>query len=224
MTDVSTSIETLQVKNQPCSKLVRWLISAVVCLIFLIVAMALAIVFSRDRIPKRSDDWIKSITEMPQESRRSFTKISNYPFMAALVSSKPDLFLCSCVILNGRYLLTAANCLSVLFPHLWVRIGTSTWDSDGELHEVERFTIHYNYTTKTFDNNLAVVRTKTEMIFNEFSQPVELISRNMSHVNGTLVGWGNICVFKFFPVRLFKKNEIVDCLDRKHKVKFHVEL
>lgn len=208
MTDVSTSSGTLQLKSQKCPRLVGWLISAIVCLMFLITAMAIAIVFSRSRLPKHTQKWMKMLVleENPLERQEphqtyTFTTINNYPFMAALVSSKPDMFLCSCAILNARHLLTAANCLSVLFPHLWVRIGTSFWDSDGELYEVKGFTIHHNYSSKTFDNNLAVVRTKNEMLFIQSVQLVELMTLNMSNVDGVLVGWGNVYVLCFFLLR-----------------------
>lgn len=203
MTDVSTSVGSLQSNNPTCSKLVGWLISIVVCLLFLIVAMGLAIVFSRNHFPKRitnestKQTFPKNSSESESEKEaphRTFTTINDHPFMAALVSFKPDLFLCSCTILDNRHLLTAANCLSVLFPHLWVRIGSSFWDGGGDLYEVERFTIHHNYSTKTFDNNLAVVRTKSKMVFTQFAQAVEITIRNLSDVDGTLVGWGKVYV------------------------------
>lgn len=199
MTDVATSVE-IPTRRQ-CKKhkeIIGSLISAVVLLTFLIVAIALAFVFSRSKTHKtkpaqeRSENKQEKSNYSTDENFR-MSSLSGYPFMAALYSEKPNVLLCSCAIITKHHLLTAANCFSVLFPRLLVRTGSPLWNERGNVYQVQDVIIHKNYSAINFENNLAIVKVNKTMSFSATTNSAKMeVNADLKEGNTIVMGWGRL--------------------------------
>lgn len=173
------------------SKIKSIIVYSLLIVLFITVALVIAIIY------RGKERFIKQ--ERAERRRLEFEKagrsvnIQEYPFLAAVFSAKPYLFLCTAAILNERHLLTTANCFTVLFPNVIVRTGSSIWRDGGRLYKVERFIIHEEYDSETFDNNLAIVRTESDIIFNNSTQKCRVsheIGKLLERDDAVLLGWG----------------------------------
>lgn len=101
---------------------------------------------------------------------------------------------CGGSIINNRWILTAAHCLTVLFPMRYrVRIGTDD-KKGGKLYKVKSFKIHQQYGEFFVDYDFGLLELAEELTFNERIQPVQLPNIDDDHIAmGTSVlvsGWG----------------------------------
>lgn len=184
LVNASTSYDPPRRKNW--SKIKTILFFAASMIIFVSTALALAVVYNgrQHNKPENTERHLDL-----EKARRSLTT-GRYPFLAAVLSVKPFVLLCSAVILNERYLLTSANCYTVLFPNLMVRTGSSFWGEGGELYEVEKFMVHEEYDSRNYENNVAVVKTKMNIAFDDATQPVKISEGVLEPETAVLVGWG----------------------------------
>lgn len=188
MADASTSYDNTAVQQERFYRCFQILNHILLCILFVAIALALAIVYTgKTRQTFAHPKMCPDILERQQSSQT--VAIEDYPFIAALISVRPYLFLCSAVILNQRYLLTSANCFTVLFPNTMARIGSSFWDSAGELYEVGEFKLHELYDSRTLENNFAVVMLKRLITFDERSSAARI--GDVTKGKSLIVGWGN---------------------------------
>lgn len=160
-----------------------------VAILFVSAALAIAIVYRGKQRSKVKQE--QSYLGYKRYGRQA--RIQEYPFLAAVFSVKPHLFLCSAFILNERYLLTSANCFTTLFSNLMVRSGSSLCNEGGRLYEVDRFMVHEQYDSRNYKNNLAIIRTKVNIIFDNLTHGSNVYYGSDNPVEGAnviLVGWG----------------------------------
>lgn len=178
-----------------CFRVKKLLIYVSFTALFLAVALAVAIVYTG------KDNFQAGHKRQAFEASIA-VNIKKYPYLAAVFSVKPHLFLCSAVILNERYLLTSANCFTVLFPNILVRTASTAWTKGGAVYEVEKFIIHEEYDSTNFENNIALIKLKEDIIFLDSIVEVATIREGRMPLNGetTVVGWGKY-IFYVFSIR-----------------------
>lgn len=183
----STSYDQVQTK---CSKIKTVLVYFLLAIIFVGIALALAVVYTGKEHTKPAG----AERRLELEDSARAVSIEEYPFLAAVFSAKPFLFLCSAVVLNERYLLTSANCFSVqLSNNLMVRTGSSLWDEGGKLYEVDKFVVHEDYDSRKFVNNIAVMATTMNITFDDVTQTAKIAAEGKSifqNASAFIVGWG----------------------------------
>lgn len=122
-----------------------------------------------------------------------------FPFMVSLRSRITLGHTCGASILSGRFLLTAAHCCQnyhAIPKNMYAVVGAIRLSSDGVTVELDKIT-----TRKGFDANdmktgiydVAVLRTATEIVFNDLIQPIALPKENIPEdrrVQVIAAGWG----------------------------------
>ncbi|XP_003739658.1 testisin-like [Galendromus occidentalis] len=121
-----------------------------------------------------------------------------FPWMVSL-RVRGDHF-CGATIVHQKFLLTAAHCVQGRNPRLFTaRVGehhmglASIFEED---YQVNRIFVHPNYShPKRYNNDIALVRLKSEIIFSEFVRPIcfpKAPEDEKLGLNATVAGWGNI--------------------------------
>nr|P35046.1 RecName: Full=Trypsin, alkaline B; Flags: Precursor [Manduca sexta]AAA29340.1 trypsin [Manduca sexta] len=129
----------------------------------------------------------------------STTTIQQYPTIVALLFSRNgNTFFQACggIILNNRNILTAAHCPHGDAVNRWrVRSGSTFANSGGAVHNLNRVRIHPNYNSRTLDNDIAIMRTSSNIAFNNAAQPARIAGANYNVGDNQVVwaaGWGDI--------------------------------
>lgn len=162
-------------------------IYVMLAILFVSVALTIAIVYTGKQNFK--SEHVERHMELEEVGQPVLIEV--YPFLAAVYSVNPYLFLCSAVILSERYLLTSANCFTVLFPNTVIRTGSSVWNEGGTEYEVEKFVVHEKYDSRNFENNVAIIKVKTSIVFDDVTQ-ISKIHKSEKPLKGVavMVGWG----------------------------------
>ena len=81
---------------------------------------------------------------------------------------------CGCSIISNKWVLTASHCVSGRTPgSLDVLVGTNDLTKGGTYYKVEKFYMHENYNEPMYANDVAVIRVKGTIEFNDRVQPIE---------------------------------------------------
>ncbi|KAI9932554.1 hypothetical protein ASPWEDRAFT_166206 [Aspergillus wentii DTO 134E9] len=123
----------------------------------------------------------------------SQARIEDYPYQVSLHNN--DTFLCGGSIISTEHILTAAHCVTpYLGRPLSVRVGSSEYESGGELIDVAKATPHLEFDTSTLQNDIAILRLAKNLEFGPKVLPVELpCSCDGDPATGTkcsVSGWG----------------------------------
>ncbi|XP_055325062.1 trypsin-1-like [Sitodiplosis mosellana] len=123
------------------------------------------------------------------------TEVNQYPWMALLTYS--NRFYCGASLINDRYVMTAAHCVSGFNKD---RIGVTLLEHDrskpGETELIKRKVMriirHAGYSPTNFNNDIALLRLDREVKFTNVLKPVCMPSRgkSFSHLDGIATGWG----------------------------------
>ncbi|XP_069362203.1 chymotrypsin-like elastase family member 2A [Maniola hyperantus] len=134
------------------------------------------------------------------------TKPGDWPWHVALYTLKDTVFkyICGGTLVSKNFVLTAAHCatsrgtpftpdvLSVVLGKYNLKGG----DKESEERQVHRIIIHEHYQHRKLSNDIALLKLRTEVAFNDYIQPACLWYRraterlNTSTILGTIVGWG----------------------------------
>ncbi|XP_066140920.1 venom serine protease-like [Euwallacea fornicatus] len=130
------------------------------------------------------------------------TGINEFPAMAALISLESGLLYCGAHIISDRFVLTAAHCVYAKDPKtLGILVGdhniTAGEDTPySALYYVSDYLIHPSYNTATYVNDIAIIKTDSQIIFSNYVGPVCLPFRyylaDFVAQTGTILGWGQI--------------------------------
>ncbi|XP_063982737.1 serine protease 48-like [Diachasmimorpha longicaudata] len=111
---------------------------------------------------------------------------------------------CGGAIIHKRYVITAAHCVHRRTADmLAIVVGTNVWQKPGETYEVEKI-ISHDFDPQRIVNDIALLRTTEDIVFNERVQPIEIAHENIQNHGYPVVatGWGRIYASGPSPSRL----------------------
>ncbi|KAL0878773.1 hypothetical protein ABMA27_003807 [Loxostege sticticalis] len=133
----------------------------------------------------------------------SVAAAGSHPWMAGLlVGDTVRSLYCGGSVLSQRTVLTAAHCLDdfysfgTLSSSLRVIVGTNRWNRGGQTLALTSNATHPHYVSWTLKNDIAMLYTASNIIFNNQVRPVTL---NFNYIGGGVqaraVGWGRTSRF-----------------------------
>lgn len=123
-------------------------------------------------------------------------------FRSAVSISYQSKAICSGVILNKRWVITSANCIQEHLndEELLVSYGSTDRNAvDRTSVCSERIILHPEFDSVSLVNNVALIKTKNDIHFNENAEPAELpMSNTWEDEKAYAIGWTNANVKVFF--------------------------
>ncbi|KAG7301069.1 hypothetical protein JYU34_015452 [Plutella xylostella] len=128
------------------------------------------------------------------------TGVNEYPMMAGIYDKRIFQVYCGGVIIDRRYVVTAAHCMQEMdAANINAVVGDHNVDTTGESPAtqsipVTQFLIHPNYNADTFDYDISILRLQYDIVFSERVGPVCLpFNYGTTDFAGAIVtalGWG----------------------------------
>ncbi|XP_058808146.1 trypsin-1-like [Phymastichus coffea] len=122
------------------------------------------------------------------------TTIETHPWQVSLQAY--GFHFCGASIVADQWILTAGHCAGYSPDLTTVRVGSSVMEEGGAVHALERVIRHENFTKSAKGiphHDIALMKLKTKIDFNERTQPVALFEQNEKCDVGTIAtisGWG----------------------------------
>lgn len=120
------------------------------------------------------------------------------PYQCSLQTNKRHF--CGCSVISKKWIVTASHCVDGQpIQYLEVFVGTNDLKNGGSYYKVQKFIMHEGYNQPMFANDIALIRLRDELQFNEKVQPIELGSDEVPDgVDLQLTGWGRVQVSSQF--------------------------
>ena len=124
-----------------------------------------------------------------------------YPFIVSLSTYIPiafrDVHDCTGSIINKRWILTAASCITSSSP-LNVSVGSYSLNGPRTFYKVKDKYPHFNYNRSSANNNIGLIQLEEDIIFNDTVKPVKLPMSSSDPVGDivSVAGWGvsKVCI------------------------------
>nr|XP_033813658.1 coagulation factor IX-like [Geotrypetes seraphini] len=146
------------------------------------------------------DDFLKA--ELPENDTRIVGGARCYlgqcPWQVLIHNRRGQNF-CGGSLISSRWVVSASHCFESEKPH-FVTIGDfdkMRRDQDEQKIEVLQFLKHPYYNLDNYDNDIALIYLKSDVIFNEFAIPICLPNPNLGRLLsqegeiGMVSGWGD---------------------------------
>lgn len=131
------------------------------------------------------------INEIPKIVGGSVAKDGQYPYQASL--RYRNRHFCGGSVLNERWILTAAHCLSSFNDTaITVVLGTNTLDKGGDDYQSEKIIGHPRYSSILIRNDIGLIKLNKNIVFGDKVKPIQLPSENFNKIDypAVLSGWG----------------------------------
>ncbi|XP_017009397.2 trypsin 5G1 [Drosophila takahashii] len=117
-------------------------------------------------------------------------KCSRAPYQCSLHYN--NYFICGCVILSNRWILTAQHCKIGNPGSYTVRAGSTQQRRGGQLRHVQKIVCHPRYSEYTMKNDLCMMKLKSPLKFNKCCQKAKLPSTKTKRLPKCYLasGWG----------------------------------
>ncbi|XP_006608287.2 proclotting enzyme-like [Apis dorsata] len=156
------------------------------------------------------EEGASSSSRNPQVSRGCGTTLKNpsrlaggrpadpteWPWMVALLKKDKSQY-CGGVLITDRHVLTAAHCVDGLKPRdVRVRLGEYDFESTEETRALDfsivEISIHPDFDTATYENDIAMIKMHRPTIFDSYIWPVCLppIGQSFENESAIVTGWG----------------------------------
>lgn len=139
-----------------------------------------------------------------------------FPYVASLRTISSGSHICGAVIIESRYVLTAAHCThDRVLLNLKVVVGTTRLSGGGQSYYVLQLVHHPNFNPYTLANDIALVKTTATIAFSELVQRIALAGHFVGGgVQAVAAGWGrsevifitkerDLAVFVHFSIKSF---------------------
>lgn len=117
-----------------------------------------------------------------------------FPYQASYRNKHTNKQHCGAAIISDRYLLTAAHCCKSNFSnpdYVKVVVGALRRSYGGMALNVDKIVAHENHNNLTAENDIALIRTATKIVFNTRVQPIFLPNEHVANGKQLIVtGWG----------------------------------
>lgn len=140
----------------------------------------------------------KSFAIQPRIVGGSETKPDQFKYMVGIVAhtSVFQWFICGGAIISERHILSSASVVAdyVREPQkLSAVLGSPSYGSDVKIAHFEKVILHTKFNSKHFLNDLAILKTKENIIFTEAIHSIPLPIADVPKGNGVIAvvsGWG----------------------------------
>ena len=174
-----------------------------------ILVLALLVAFCRGHRfrPSDLDDYptFKSDFDSPRIVGGDLAAAGDAPYQISMRYKPKDFHFCGGSIIENRWILTAAHCVTDFTPEqIEIVAGSLSLVEGGERYGVEKIIPHEFYNPLIIRDDIALVKVTQDITYNENVQPVELCDH---YVDGgqemLLTGWGLTSVSYSRIVSLF---------------------
>ncbi|CAH0718452.1 unnamed protein product, partial [Brenthis ino] len=133
-------------------------------------------------------------------------RAGDWPWHVAISSIYNSTFryICGGSLISDTFVLTAAHCVTkvgvpVLPEYLGISLGKTNLigaNENPQEREVFKIIVHENFNHRKLDNDIALLKLTTKVIFNDYIQPVCMWSDRVDktvpigEITGSVVGWG----------------------------------
>ncbi|XP_043508788.1 chymotrypsin-2-like [Frieseomelitta varia] len=164
-----------------------------------------------------------SINEVPKIVGGSVAEDGQYPYQASL--RYKNRHFCGGSVLNDRWILTAAHCLSNFDnSDIAVVLGSNTLNKGGDVYQSKQIISHPKYSSALIRNDIGLIKVDKDIVFGDKVKPVALPSENFSKIDypAVLSGWGTTSYPGQTPNKLYHiQLSVIDqkqCLNASFRV------
>lgn len=120
----------------------------------------------------------------------------SWPWQVLLINDRGEPF-CGGSIISAEFILTAGHCVagSIRASRIRVGVGLHDWRQRGQgrIHKVKYIIKNKDYDESTLDNDIAMLKLRTPIMFNKHASPICLPSQDARAGTRCFVtGWGSI--------------------------------
>ncbi|XP_063388373.1 venom serine protease 34-like [Cydia fagiglandana] len=132
------------------------------------------------------------------------TGVNEFPMMAGVIYLDQEEIRCGATIIAPRYVVTAAHCVvGRAASSLAVVVGEHDKTTGGDTSatqgfNVERVTVHPQYTSSNYDYDIAILRLAKDIVYSDRVGPVclpfKFVNTDFAGSRFTLLGWGSLFI------------------------------